>query len=71
LSKLLCWLNFRARKRKRKEVRFAKEAPRRFRCEPGGRVIEARTDGAATVVTLPPLEIHALLIGEDQEAPKS
>jgi hypothetical protein len=47
------------------EVRFAKDAPRKFRIEPGGKVIEPRTDGAATVVTLPPLEIHAMLIAED------
>jgi hypothetical protein len=46
------------------EVRFAKDAPRRFHCEPGGQVIEARQEGGRTVVTLPPLEIHTMLVGE-------
>jgi hypothetical protein len=46
------------------EVRFAKDAPKRFRCEPGGREVQVRRDGEATIVQLPPLEIHAMLVGE-------
>jgi hypothetical protein len=46
------------------EVHFRKDAPRRYRCEPGNRPIEVRTDGGETVARLPPLECHALLVGE-------
>jgi Trehalose utilisation len=46
------------------EVRIHKEAPKRFRCEPGGKVIEARQDGGDVVVAMPPLEIHTMLVGE-------
>lgn len=46
------------------EVRFAKDAPRRFRCEPGGREVQARREGEAVIVQLPPLEIHSILVGE-------
>jgi hypothetical protein len=46
------------------EVRIHKDAPKRFRCEPGGTVIEARQDGGDVVVAMPPLEIHTMLIGE-------
>jgi hypothetical protein len=46
------------------EVRFHKDAPKRFRCEPGGRALEARKEGGDVVVVMPPLEIHTMLIGE-------
>jgi hypothetical protein len=46
------------------EVRFAKDAPKHFRCEPGGREVQVRRDGEAAIVQLPPLEIHAMLVGE-------
>ncbi len=46
------------------EVRFRKDAPKRFRLEPGGVRVEARKDGGDTVVALPPVEIHVMLIGE-------
>jgi hypothetical protein len=46
------------------EVRFRADAPKRFRCEPGGRAVESRRDGGDVVVTLPPLEIHTMLVGE-------
>ena len=46
------------------EVRFHRDAPKRFRCEPGGRAAEGRKEGDAVVVRLPPLEVHALLVGE-------
>jgi hypothetical protein len=46
------------------EVRFPKDAPKTFHSEPGNRVLESRQDDGQTVVTLPPLEIHAMLIGE-------
>ena len=46
------------------EVRFHKDAPKRFRCEPGGQIIEARQDGGDRVVAMPPLAIHTMLIGE-------
>ena len=46
------------------EVRFRKDGPKTFRCEPGGARLEARRDGGDVVVAMPPLEIHAMLIGE-------
>ena len=46
------------------EVRFHRDPPRRFRCEPGGRAVEVRKEGEAVVVRVPPLEVHALLVGE-------
>jgi len=45
-------------------VRFEKEVPTRFHVEPGGQEPRARKDGSATVVELPPLELHAMLVGE-------
>jgi hypothetical protein len=45
-------------------VRFDKDAPARFHVEPGGQVPPVRKDGATVVVELPPLERHALLVGE-------
>ncbi|HZY90878.1 MAG TPA: hypothetical protein VFE78_39000 [Gemmataceae bacterium] len=46
------------------EVRFHRDAPKRFRCEPGGRAVEEAKEGDAVVVRVPPLEVHALLAGE-------
>ncbi len=46
------------------EVRFRKDAPKRFRLEPGGVRVEARKDDGDTVAALSPVEIHAMLIGE-------
>lgn len=46
------------------EVRFAKDAPKRFRCESSGHEVQARREGEATIVRLPPLEIHSILVGE-------
>ncbi len=46
------------------EVWFHRDAPQRFRCEPGGRPVRVRQEGQSTVVRLPPLDIHALLVGE-------
>ncbi len=46
------------------EVRFPKDAPKRFHWEPDGGKIEVRSDGQATIVRLPPLKIHAMLVGE-------
>jgi hypothetical protein len=46
------------------EVRFRADAPKGFRVEPGGRPAEAKKDGGDVVVTLPPLEIHSILVGE-------
>ena len=46
------------------EVRFVKDAPKRFHAEPGGGEIPVRRDGDAAIVQLPPLEIHRMLVGE-------
>jgi hypothetical protein len=45
-------------------VRFDKEVPRRFHVEPGGVEPRVRKEGEATVVEMPPLELHAMLVGE-------
>jgi hypothetical protein len=45
-------------------VRFTGDAPARFHVEPGGIEPAARRVGAETVVELPPLDIHAMLVGE-------
>lgn len=45
-------------------VRFEKEAPKRFHVEPDGVEPKVTRDRAATVVELPPLDLHALLVGE-------
>jgi len=46
------------------KVRFADDAPKRFVCQPGDRPVTVTRDGAATVVELPPLDVHAMLVGE-------
>jgi hypothetical protein len=46
------------------EVTFHKAAPKKLVCEPGGRAVTSRREGADTVVTLPPLEVHFLLVAE-------
>jgi hypothetical protein len=45
-------------------VRFAGAAPTRFHVEPGGIAVEGRREGDAVVVEVPPLERHAMLVGE-------
>jgi hypothetical protein len=45
-------------------VRFLKDAPKSFLCEPGDRPVKVRREGEATAVEVPPLEVHALLVGE-------
>ncbi len=46
------------------EVCFRRDAPKRFRSEPGSRPVRVQQEGKGTVVRLPPLEIHSLLVGE-------
>ena len=46
------------------EVRFHREVPRTFHWEPAGTVLSAGREGQTTVVRVPPLAIHAMLIGE-------
>ncbi len=45
-------------------VLFRGEAPKSLRCEPGGKVVPLRREGAVTVGEAPPLEVHAMLVGE-------
>lgn len=45
-------------------VRFEGLAPKRFHVEPGGKAPLVRTEDNVTQVELPPLEIHAMLVGE-------
>jgi hypothetical protein len=45
-------------------VRFEGIAPTRFHVEPGGVVPRVRHEGTATVVDLPPLALHAMLVAE-------
>jgi hypothetical protein len=45
-------------------ITFRKDAPTRFRCEPGGRAVDVKKDGDAVTVTCPPLDIHMVLVGE-------
>jgi hypothetical protein len=46
------------------EVTFHRDVPKRFLCQPGDRKVEVRQEGNSTVVKLPPLEIHMMLVGE-------
>jgi hypothetical protein len=46
------------------EVRFHTDAPKRFRGEPGGRAVKVRNDGGTTVVEVPPVQVHLMLVGE-------
>jgi hypothetical protein len=45
-------------------VQFRKDVPKTFHCEPGGRVVQPRREGESTIVEVPPLEIHQVLVGE-------
>lgn len=45
-------------------VRFGKDAPKTFHVEPGGLAPRVTRDGLAAVVELPPLGVHAMLVGE-------
>jgi hypothetical protein len=46
------------------EVRFPREAPQSFRLQPGDRAVQVRRAGTATAVAIPPLVLHAMLVGE-------
>jgi hypothetical protein len=46
------------------EVTFHREVPKRFLCQPGDRKVKVRQEGKTTVVQLPALEIHTMLVGE-------
>jgi hypothetical protein len=46
------------------ELHIAEEAPQSFHLEPGNLPLRARKEGAVTVVAIPPLEVHALVVGE-------
>jgi hypothetical protein len=45
-------------------VQIRKDVPKTFHCEPGGRVVQPRREGEVTIVEVPPLEIHQILVGE-------
>lgn len=45
-------------------VTFTGAVPKKFHVEPGGLVPKVAREGTSAVVELPPLEIHALLVGE-------
>jgi len=47
------------------EVRFTRKTPRSFHLEPGNRPLAARRDGTATVVVVPRLVMHTLLVAEE------
>jgi hypothetical protein len=46
-------------------LRFERDVPRRVHLEPGGRQLPVRREGSVSYVEVPPLEIHALVVGED------
>lgn len=46
------------------EIRFTGKTPRSFHLEPGSHRLDARRDGDATVVVVPRLDVHAILVGE-------
>ncbi len=46
------------------ELIVRKDAPKKFRFEPGGQELQARREGEATIVALPPLSIHGVVVGE-------
>jgi hypothetical protein len=45
-------------------VRFERDVPNRFRLEPGGRELTRGPQESGAVIELPPLELHALIVGE-------
>jgi hypothetical protein len=47
------------------EVTFHRGAPKTFLCEPGQKAVESRRVGEKTIVALPPLDTHFVLVGED------
>lgn len=49
------------------EVVFHGLSPGKLLCEPGGRAVEVRRRGKDTTVTLPPLDVHCVLVGEVTE----
>jgi hypothetical protein len=46
-------------------VRFLKDAPKSAYLEPGRRSLNSKRTATGVMVELPPLEIHAMLVGED------
>jgi hypothetical protein len=46
------------------EVRFLRDVPRTFHLEPGNVELSPRREGPATVVTIPRLDVHVMLVGE-------
>lgn len=46
------------------QVTFRKDAPMKFRCEPGARPTDVRKSGDVVTVTCPPLDVHMVLVGE-------
>lgn len=46
------------------EARFLGDAPKLFHLEPGQRKVDIRREGKVTIVEVPPLDIHAMLVGE-------
>jgi hypothetical protein len=45
-------------------VRLTRDVPTRFHCEPGALPASARQQGNTTVVEVPPLETHTIVVGE-------
>jgi hypothetical protein len=46
------------------KVKFSANVPRSFHLEPGNRAVRVQRREDFTVVELPPLEVHAMLVGE-------
>ncbi|MFL5243938.1 MAG: hypothetical protein ACJ8FY_17690 [Gemmataceae bacterium] len=46
------------------KVRFEKQPPQQFHWEPGDTLLKTARDGMASAVDLPPLNQHALVVGE-------
>jgi hypothetical protein len=45
-------------------LRFTEHVPRSLHLEPGNRTVIMRREGHNTVFEIPPLQIHAMLVGE-------
>jgi hypothetical protein len=45
-------------------VRFTGQLPRRCRLEPDGKELPVRRDGTAAVVSVPRLDLHAMVVAE-------
>jgi hypothetical protein len=46
------------------DVRFHRNVPKSVHLEPGNHALRIRREGAVTVVEIPPLDIHAMVVGE-------